>query len=159
MSNLPKSAAKVRDAAGRAGLAIEPIEMPATTRTAEDAARACDCTVGQIVKSLVFRGKVSGDPYLLLVSGDNRVDQKGVAADLGEALTRPDADDVRALTGFAIGGIPPLAHDTPLATYIDVDLLNHDVVWAAAGTPNCVFASDPDKLAAAIGATAITVTK
>lgn len=159
MEKLPKNAAKVRDAARAAGLDIEPVEMPATTRTAEDAATACGCTVGQIVKSLVFRGKTSGDPYLLLVSGDNRVDQKGVAAHLGEALTRPDADDVRSVTGFAIGGIPPLGHATPIATFIDADLLGHDVVWAAAGTPNCVFAADPKKLASAIGAVTITVTQ
>lgn len=158
-TSLPKSAQRVRDAALDAGLTIEVMEMPSSTRTAEDAANACGCAVGQIVKSLVFRGKESAKPYLLLVSGDNRVDQKGVAAHIGEALTRPDADDVRAVTGYAIGGIPPIAHATPLESYVDVDLLKHDVVWAAAGTPNCVFSADPKALAEAIGATTINVTK
>lgn len=158
MTDLPKSAAKVRDAARGFGLDIDVVTMPASTRTAEDAAVACGCAVGQIVKSLVFRGKQSGKPYLLLVSGDNRVDQNGVAGVIGEALTRPDANDVRDLTGFAIGGIPPLAHATPLATFIDRDLLRHDVVWAAAGTPNCVFSANPKTLAEAIGASTLSVT-
>ena len=103
MTGLPKSAQKVRDAATAAGLDVSVVEMPSSTRTAKDAADACACTVGQIVKSLVFRGKDTGTPYLLLVSGDNRVDQRGVARHLGEKLTRPGADDVRAITGFAIG--------------------------------------------------------
>ena len=158
MTALPKNAQKVRDAAHEAGLQVTVLEMPSSTRTAEDAANACSCAVGQIVKSLVFRGKDTNTPYLLLVSGDNRVDQKGVAKHLGEKLTRPDADDVRAITGFAIGGIPPLAHATPLSTYIDRDLLQYDTVWAAAGTPNCVFSSDPNALAEAAGATVIDVT-
>ena len=97
--------------------------MTAPTRTAEEAASACGVTVGQIVKSLVFSGADSGKPYLLLVSGANRVNEKGVAAHLGEKLKRPDADAVRALTGYAIGGIPPFGHATPLATYMDRDLL------------------------------------
>ena len=87
--------------------------MAQPTRTAEEAAAACGVTVGQIVKSLVFLGADSGKPYLLLVSGSNRVNEKGVAAHLGEKLKRPDADAVRALTGYAIGGIPPFGHDTP----------------------------------------------
>ena len=113
--------------------------MPQSTRTAEEAAAACGCSVGQIVKSLVFRGAQSGKPYLLLVSGANRVDEKAVAAHLGEALKRPDADYVRGVTGFAIGGIPPLGHDTPLATFMDETLLTYDTVWAAAGTADAVF--------------------
>src|SRR5919112_3620894 len=98
---LPPSAGRVQAAAERLGLAISVREMPASTRTAEEAAAACGCDVAQIVKSLVFAGRDSGRPYLLLVSGKNRVDEARVAALLGEALTRPDAQKVRDWTGFA----------------------------------------------------------
>jgi prolyl-tRNA editing enzyme YbaK/EbsC (Cys-tRNA(Pro) deacylase) len=131
--------------------------MQASTRTAEEAARACGCAVGQIVKSLVFRGKQSSSPYLLLVSGANRVNEKGVAKAIGEALTRPDAQYVREVTGYAIGGIPPLGHDTPLKTFIDRALAQYDVVWAAAGTPAAVFPVEPQLLAAATKAETIDV--
>ncbi len=101
------SAAKVQDEARRLALDVTVREMPASTRTAEEAAAACGVTVGQIVKSLVFLGAQSGKPYLLLVSGTNRVNETGVAAHLGEGVTRPDGRSVREMTGFAIGGIPP----------------------------------------------------
>jgi prolyl-tRNA editing enzyme YbaK/EbsC (Cys-tRNA(Pro) deacylase) len=155
---LPDSAQRVQDAAAALALDIEVREMTQPTRTAEEAAAACGVTVGQIVKSLVFLGAQSGKPYLLLVSGTNRVNEKGVATHLGEALTRPDAAKVRELTGYAIGGIPPFGHATPLATSIDRDLLQYDAVWAAAGTPYAVFRADPKKLQQATGATVIAVT-
>jgi prolyl-tRNA editing enzyme YbaK/EbsC (Cys-tRNA(Pro) deacylase) len=132
--------------------------MPQSTRTAEEAAAACGCRVGQIVKSLVFAGAASGEPYLLLVSGQNRVDQAGVATAIGEVLDRPDAARVRAWTGFSIGGIPPFGHDQPMRTFIDRDLLTYDTVWAAAGTPSAVFAADPRALAAATDAVTIRMT-
>jgi prolyl-tRNA editing enzyme YbaK/EbsC (Cys-tRNA(Pro) deacylase) len=157
MSELQPSAQKVHDAAAALGLDIAVREMPDSTRTAEKAAAAVGVTVGQIVKSLVFMGATSGKPYLLLVSGTNRVNEAGVAAHLGEALRRPDADAVRALTGYAIGGIPPFGHDTPLATYIDGDLLQYDIVWAAAGTPKAVFSSQPGRLKDATKAIVIDV--
>jgi len=157
MSELPASARRVQDAGAALGLDIAVREMDASTRTADEAAAACGVTVGQIVKSLVFLGATSGTPYLFLVSGDNRVNEKGVAAHLGEKLKRPDADAVRALTGFAIGGIPPFAHDTPLATYLDRDLLRYDVIWAAAGTPKAVFRTEPGKLRDATNAIVIDV--
>lgn len=149
---------RVVDAAAANGLAITISQMGQSTRTAEDAAAACSCAVGQIVKSLVFRGRETGTPFLLLVSGSNRVNERAVARDLGEKLRRPDADDVRELTGFAIGGIPPLGHKAALKTYIDQDLLAFDVVWAAAGTPTSVFDVAPSELARATGATVISVT-
>ena len=157
MTALPDAAARVADAARALGLAIEVRQMPASTRTAEDAAATCGCALGQIVKSLVFRGRASGEPVLLLVSGVNRVNEKGLVAVLGEAVKRVDADAVRALTGFAIGGIPPFGHATRLRTVLDRDLLAHDVVWAAAGTPDCVFAVAPRALAEAVGAIVATV--
>ena len=158
MSLLPPSAQKVQNAATALGLDIVVIEMAQPTRTAEEAAAACGVTVGQIVKSLVFLGAKSGKPYLLLVSGANRVDEKEVAAHLGEKLIRPNADAVRTLTGYAIGGIPPLGHDAPLATYMDRDLLQYDTIWAAAGTPKAVFRTEPALLRDAAEAIVIDLT-
>ncbi len=152
MSDLPESAQRVAEAARLAGLEIRVLEMSQGTRSAEDAARACDCAVDQIVKTLVFVGLDSGKPYLLLVSGAHRVDETGIAEILGEGLRRPDAKTVRALTGFAIGGVAPFGHPEPIATVIDAHLLDYDVVWAAAGTPHCVFSVAPDALKAATGA-------
>jgi prolyl-tRNA editing enzyme YbaK/EbsC (Cys-tRNA(Pro) deacylase) len=157
VNELPDAVQRVANAARAAGLAIDVKVMPASTRTAEDAAAACGCDVAQIVKSLIFKGKASGRPYLLLVSGGNRVNEKAMAATLGEEIVRPDADFVRAATGFAIGGIPPLGHATPLTPWLDEDLLQFGTVWAAAGTPSAVFAVDPKALAAATGATIIPV--
>lgn len=157
MTDLKPAANRFRERAIAAGLEIEIRQMAETTRTAEDAASACGCSVGQIVKSLVFQGAETGDPYLLLVSGTNRVDQKGVAAHTGEGLTRPDAKFVRDVTGYAIGGIPPLGHDTPIKTYIDRDLLTYDIVWAAAGTPEAVFSVAPRQLMDAAGAASVAV--
>ncbi|HRK24693.1 MAG TPA: YbaK/EbsC family protein [Beijerinckiaceae bacterium] len=149
---LPAATERVVAAARSLGLAIDARVHAAPTRTAEEAAAACGCDVGQIVKSLIFRGATSNRPYLLLVSGRNRVDEKGVAAHLGEDLRRPDAADVRALTSFAIGGIPPFGHAEPMETLVDPDLLTYPTVWAAAGTPNTVFSIDPAVLAKATGA-------
>ena len=157
MNELPASAKRVQDAARARGLTIAVREMAESTRTAEEAAAACGVTVGQIVKSLVFLGGESGRPYLLLVSGANRVNEKDVARHLGEKLKRPDANAVRALTGYAIGGIPPFGHDTAIATYMDVDLMQYDVIWAAAGTPKAVFAVAPEQLREAAAATVIEV--
>ena len=157
MSELKPAAQRVQDALRARGLGCEVRHMRQTTRTAEEAAAACGCAVGQIVKSLVFRGSRSGKPYLLLVSGANRVDEKAVAERIGEPLRRPDAQDVRDITGFAIGGIPPLGHDTALATFMDEALLAHAVVWAAAGTPDAVFPIAPAQLAEATAATVIPV--
>jgi prolyl-tRNA editing enzyme YbaK/EbsC (Cys-tRNA(Pro) deacylase) len=155
---LPPSSRRVEAAARALGLTILIREMPQSTRTAEEAAAACGCDVAQIVKSLIFQGTVSGAPYLLLVSGKNRVDQNDVTAHTGEALSRPDAAQARAWTGYAIGGIPPLGHETAMRTFFDRDLLGHDVVWAAAGTPTAIFSIEPERLARAVGAVVIPVT-
>ena len=155
---LPAAAQRFLDAATALGLEIAIRTHDQPTRSAEDAAAACGCDVAQIVKSLVFRGQRSGKPYLLLVSGRNRVDEAGVAAHIGESLRRPDAADVRALTGFAIGGIPPFGHAERLDTLIDPDLMAFDSVWAAAGTPNTVFAVSPVRLAKVTGARTVGMT-
>ena len=154
----PGAIERVKQTLQNLGLEAPIIEMPSSTRTAEEAAAACGCSVGQIVKSLIFRGKQSGRPILLLVSGSNRVDLAKAAAAIGEEITRPDAAYVRDVTGFAIGGIPPFGHDTPMFTGFDASLLNYKVVWAAAGTPNAVMALYPQVLADATKSTILTFT-
>ena len=121
------------------GLPADVRELDASTRTAPEAAAAVGCELGAIVKSLVFRGRSSGDPVLVLVSGDNRADEARVEAVIGEPVGRADADWVREVTGYAIGGIPPVGHPSPVRTVVDADLLRFDEVWAAAGTPRAVF--------------------
>lgn len=138
MSELPKQAGPVLDAARAHGLQLRVIEFPDGTRTAADAARAVGCDVAQIVKSLVFMA--DDRPVLVLTSGCNRVDLHKVARQLGVARVRKaDADQARAATGFAIGGTPPFGHPAPLDVLIDEDLVELGGVWAAAGTPRHVF--------------------
>ncbi|HUN86667.1 MAG TPA: YbaK/EbsC family protein [Terracidiphilus sp.] len=129
--------------------------MPATTRTAQDAASAIGCTVGQIVKSLVFQGIESGKPYLILASGPNRVNEASFGVLAGESIQRAKPDFVRECTGFAIGGVPPLGHSSRLPTWMDEELFVYETVWAAAGTPESVFAIAPKDLASATIATII----
>lgn len=139
MTALSPSAARVQDLLDRIGLGHRVVEHAESTRTSEEAAAAIGCTVAQIAKSLIFRTKESGRPVLVVASGVNRVDEKAVAALLGEKIARADADFVREATGFAIGGVPPLGHAVPPLVLIDEDLMAFDTVWAAAGTPNAVF--------------------
>ena len=157
MTELPPPAHRVETAAIELGLRVEVRIMKVTTRTAGDAAKAVGCEVGQIVKSLIFKGKTSGKPYLILVSGVNRVNEHIVEHAISEPIVRPDADYVREVTGFAIGGIPPLGFATPIHTYMDQDLLQYETVWAAAGTPNAIFEVDPEELRAAVSAHVIAV--
>lgn len=139
------NAQRIADVAGVAGVTVEIVEFPDGTRTAEDAARAVDSPVATIVKSLVFL--LDGAPVLALVAGNNRLDEAKLAAALGGGeVGRADVDAVRSATGFAIGGVPPFATTAPLAVAVDRDLLGHDRVWAAAGTPRHVFAIGPDDL-------------
>ncbi len=132
-------------------------EMPATARTAADAATACGCAQGAIVKSLIFRGTVSGRGILALTSGSNRVHEKRLGRQLGEALERADADFVRAATGFAIGGVPPLGHTTAMRVVMDRDLTGFPQIWAAAGTPSAVFPTSPAELERLTGAEVLVV--
>lgn len=145
------SVQRVADALAQLGIHADIIEFSESTRTAEEAAVAVGCTVGQIVKSLVFM--VDGRPVLALVSGVNRVDTGLLAAVSGGQIARANADAVREATGFSIGGVPPVGHATPLNTYLDRDLLQYERVWAAAGTPNAVFAITPGDLQRITGAT------
>jgi prolyl-tRNA editing enzyme YbaK/EbsC (Cys-tRNA(Pro) deacylase) len=138
------------------GVVVTPLAFPEGTRTALDAAAAIGCTVGAIVKSLVF--VADGRPVLVLTSGANRVDEARLAAVLGAgAVRKADADEVRTTTGYAIGGTPPFGHDTTLEVLLDEDLAAHAQVWAAAGTPSTVFPIDPATLAAVTGARRVEV--
>lgn len=144
---------RVLDAAGLLGLDIEILTMDRSTRTAEEAAAACGCSVGQIVKSLVFENTSDGSLVLILVSGVNRVDADFLAQSHGLKLDRCDTRKVRDVTGFAIGGVAPIGHLTSIRTFMDEDLLTHEHVWAAAGRPDSVFRVNADKLARVTGAT------
>lgn len=142
------------DRAHAAGLRPEIRTFPDGTRTAADAAAAIGCEVAQIVKSLVF--VADGRPVLALTSGANRVDEAVLAAHLGvDEVRKADAAEARAATGYAIGGTPPLGHDTPLLVVCDRDLLDHDEVWAAAGSPTSVFALAPHALLSSAGAAVV----
>lgn len=145
-TELSASARKVQEALDTYGLNLEVKELPASTRTAIEAAQAVGCDVGQIVKSLVFKTKRSGRPILILVSGKNRVDERKIESLLQEPLGKADADFVREQTGFAIGGVPPLGHIKKIITFIDRDLFLYNEVWAAAGTPHAVFRLSPEEL-------------
>lgn len=142
---------RVRRALAEAGLEGELVELPDSTRTAQDAAGAVGCEVGAIVKSLVFRGANSGAAYLVLTSGSNRVDTGVLGKLLGEELKLADAEFVRAHTGFSIGGVAPVGHLNPIRAIVDRDLLLHSEIWAAAGTPNAVFRLTPAQLQQLVG--------
>ena len=148
---LSSSAAKVQAVLRGMGLDCQVVELPGSTRTAVEAAQAVGCAVGQIVKSLVFRGKDSRRPLLVLASGSNRVDEKRLAGLAGEPVEKADAEFTRVHTGFAIGGIPPVGHTERIDTFIDADLLAYTEVWAAAGTPHAVFRIAPLDLVRAAG--------
>jgi prolyl-tRNA editing enzyme YbaK/EbsC (Cys-tRNA(Pro) deacylase) len=140
------------------GLPARVIVLEQLATTAQMAAEAVGVEVGRIVKSLLFKGKQSGKPYLLLVSGANRVHEKRAGAQIGEALERSDADFVKEWTGFSIGGVSPFGHPAPLATFLDQDLFNYDTVWAAAGDPRSVFEISAGDLERTTGAKRIDVT-
>jgi prolyl-tRNA editing enzyme YbaK/EbsC (Cys-tRNA(Pro) deacylase) len=126
------------------GLDVEIQELSDSTRTAQEAADAVGADVGQIVKSLVF---VDGDgPLLCLCAGDRRVD----TAKLGDDVRQARGDEVREATGFAIGGVPPLGHDSPVRTVVDESLRRFETVWCAGGTPHAVFPVATEALIAAI---------
>ncbi|MBJ6800083.1 YbaK/EbsC family protein [Geomonas propionica] len=145
-SSLSASAKRVQDALTGFGIDCRVKEFGESTRTAVDAANAVGCEVGQIVKSLVFRGKESGKAVFVVASGANMVNEKVLATLMGEKIERATPDFVREQTGYAIGGVSPVGHPAPLTTFIDEDLLSYQELWAAAGTPNAVFALTPEQL-------------
>ncbi len=139
MTQLSPSAQKIQNLLISLGYDYTVIEHAESTRTAQEAADRAGCELGQIVKSLIFRGKTSGKPILVLTSGANRVDEKRISGYAGETISRADADFVRTVTGFAIGGVPPIGHAGEMETYLDEDFLSYQTIWAAAGTPNAIF--------------------
>lgn len=150
---MPTAVERVAAALAAGGVDAEIRQFPQGTRTAEDAAAAVGTTVGQIVKSLVFLA--DGRPILVLASGANRVDLVKLTQACGaHAVRRASADTVRDVTGFAIGGVPPVGHERALPVVMDRDLLRYDVVYAAAGTPHAVFAISPVRLQEITGAAA-----
>lgn len=158
MSPLPAAARRVQDALSIRGCTARVRQMPASTRTAADAAAACGCELGAIVKSLIFQGAGSGRGILVLTSVTNRVNELRLGRQLGELLERGDADFVRAATGYAIGGVPPLGHATSMRVIMDRDLQAFPRIWAAAGTPSAVFPTTPGELARLTGAEVRAVT-
>lgn len=156
--SLPASAQRVQQALAALGSKVQVREMPASTRTAAEAAAACGCAEGAIVKSLVFRGAGSGQGILVLTSGANRVHEDRLGRALGEGLEQADAEFVRAATGYAIGGVPPVGHATKMRVAMDRDLFAYPEIWAAAGTPRAVFPTTADELARLTGAEVLSVT-
>jgi len=143
---LSTSAQKIQEKLQTLGFSSQVVELPASTRTAKEAAQAIGTSIEQIVKSLIFKARHSGKAILVVASGSNRVNEKRLSELVGEPIDKADADFVRQSTGFAVGGVPPLGHAQSLETYIDEDLLRYDDIWAAAGTPHAVFCLTPTDL-------------
>jgi Cys-tRNA(Pro) deacylase len=157
MTELSPSARRVQDALTERGYTNQVVEHTQTTRSAKEAAAAIGCAVGQIAKSLIFRGAATHQAVLIIASGSNRVNEQRVAAVLGENIERADPDFVQAVTGFAIGGIPPIGHKTRLTTLIDQDLNQYTEIWAAAGNPNAVYRLTPAELLEMTGGQVVSI--
>jgi prolyl-tRNA editing enzyme YbaK/EbsC (Cys-tRNA(Pro) deacylase) len=150
---------RVTEAAKAAGMEIEIRRMGASTRTSEDAARQCGCSVAQIMKSLIFQGETSDGLYLFLLQGSSRLDLAKAEALTGEKLKRAEPRLIRGRTGFAIGGVSPIGHIAAIPAFAEATLLMHEVVWAAAGAHDAVFRAEPGKLLAAARATVADITE
>jgi prolyl-tRNA editing enzyme YbaK/EbsC (Cys-tRNA(Pro) deacylase) len=159
VEELSASERKVQRALVAAGVQAHVVRLPQSARTAAEAAAALGCRVAQIAKTLVFRRVTDSAAVLIVVSGANRVEEKLIARQLGADVVKADAAFVRHATGFAIGGVAPLGHDTTLETLMDEDLLQLQEVWAAAGSPHAVFAISPAQLAASTHARVVRVTR
>ena len=149
------SVGRVRDALHQAGLPAEIVELPGAARTAKAAAEFLGCEVGQIANSLVFQAKTSGEALLVMSSGAKRVDLERLAQIVGEPVGKADADFVRRVTGFVIGGVAPVGHVSPLRTFVEESLGAHSEIWAAAGHPHTVFRLTYADLLRITGGTAI----
>jgi prolyl-tRNA editing enzyme YbaK/EbsC (Cys-tRNA(Pro) deacylase) len=153
-----RNVTRVVEAGAGFGLDVQPVRFPDGTKTAIDAATAIGCDVGQIVKSLIFA--VDGEVVLAYVSGSNQLDEAKLAiAAGGVTCSRVDADTVRSATGFPIGGVPPFGHDNELRVFVDPDLLQYDIVWAAAGTWHDVFSLTPQQLVSASGGAVVELAR
>lgn len=145
-SDLSESANRVQDFLLAKGFSFEVKELPGSTRTAQDAADSIGCTVPQIAKSLIFKDMQTDRPILVIASGSNRVDVMRIQNVTGLQLGKADGKYVKERVGYAIGGVPPVAHNEPLETILDPDLKKYEVIWAAAGTPFAVFQLKPTDL-------------
>jgi prolyl-tRNA editing enzyme YbaK/EbsC (Cys-tRNA(Pro) deacylase) len=150
---LPASAQRVQEALAVAGSDSRVIELPVAARTSQQAADALGIEVGQIAKSLIFRAVPSGRAVLVIAAGDRRVDEARISALLRESIERATPEFVREHSSFAIGGVAPLGHAKPMTTFVDTSLRRFDVVWAAGGTPHCVFPIAPAELVRVSGGT------
>lgn len=157
MPTLSPSAQKIQDILNTLGYDYTVVEHAESTRTAQEAADRAGCQLGQIVKSLIFRGKASGKPILILASGPNRVNEKLISEYAGESIGKADADFVRAVTGFVIGGVPPIGHAEKMETYLDEDFLQYPTIWAAAGTPNAIFELKTEDLQKMTGGKVVSI--
>ncbi len=153
-----KSLKRVRSALAAAGVSVDVLEMADGTRTAADAAQAAGCHIDQIAKSIIFRAETSGDAVLFVTAGGNLVDIAKASALAGEALGKATPDLIRRQTGFAIGGVSPVGHLSPIRAWYDPRLVQFDVVYAAAGTPRHIFAIAPQVLVDLAGAEAADFT-
>ncbi|MCX5970756.1 MAG: YbaK/EbsC family protein [Coprothermobacterota bacterium] len=154
---LSTGAQRVQEALRAFGFTTQVIHMPQTTRTAQEAAQTIGCSVGQIVKSILFKGTASGRPILVIASGSNRVNERIIAELVEEPIAKADAEFVREQSGFVIGGVPPLAHRVTPRTFIDSDLFQYEEAWAAAGTPCEVFRVTAPELTQMTGGEVIKV--
>jgi prolyl-tRNA editing enzyme YbaK/EbsC (Cys-tRNA(Pro) deacylase) len=154
---LPASAQRVQAALDAAGVGARVVELTVAARTSQQAADALGIQVGQIAKSLIFRAATSGRAVLVIAAGDRRVDEARVTAALGEPIERATPEFVREHSSFAIGGVAPVAHAQPMMTFVDASLRRFDVVWAAGGTPHCVFPITPSDLLRVSGGTELQV--
>lgn len=143
---MKKSAKAVQKAIDEAGLQCEVMELPASTRSAKDAAAAIGCKVEEIAKSIIFQGEESKLAIMVIASGTNRINEKMVSTEVGEQLKQATPEFAREVTGYAIGGVPPCGHKSKIRILLDSDLMNFEQVWAAAGTPNAVFKLTPSDL-------------
>jgi prolyl-tRNA editing enzyme YbaK/EbsC (Cys-tRNA(Pro) deacylase) len=158
MSNpLSPSVQKVQDALKALGFPNQVLELQSTTRTSAEAAQAVGCRVEQIAKSIIFQGKQTHKPVLVIASGPNRVNEKRIEEFISESLGKANADFVRKHTGFVIGGVPPIGHLEKLEIFIDEDLLKYEEIWAAAGSPHAVFKLTPSALVQMTGGRVISI--
>ncbi|TXG76922.1 YbaK/EbsC family protein [Candidatus Dojkabacteria bacterium] len=159
MSSHPsKGTLTIQNALNTNGLSCSVIELPTSARTAKEAAESIGCELSQIVKSLIFTTKDSQQPILILASGPNRISEAAISRHIGEDIVKADAALTKKITGFAIGGIPPIGHKNTIELiFIDQDLLNFDSLWAAAGTLHAVFNISSKDLVAITKAKIITI--
>ncbi|WP_268623630.1 YbaK/EbsC family protein [Paenibacillus alvei] len=158
MDELKNSAQIVQDKLAARGLPNQVVELPDSTRTAQEAANTIGCEISQIAKSIIFRRKAADLPLLIVASGTNRVNERAISYLLNDKIGKADADFVREHTGYVIGGVPPFAHKESIETLIDEELMKYEVIWAAAGHPKAVFQLTPEQLVELTNGKVVSIT-